>query len=114
MRLKFKMVPLFSSTAMAKKSGPEFQQVGDAIRQLLHQYHLKPKFDEANLISSWERLVGKPVAKRTKKIFIRNHVLFIELDSPSMKSDLSFHKLEIIKIVNAEFGPDMLKEIVIM
>ncbi len=99
---------------MAKHSGPEFQQVGDAIRQLLNQYHLKPKFDEANLIASWEKLVGKPIAKRTKKIYVRNRVLFIELDSPSMKSDLSFHKNEIVRIVNAEFGKDMLKEIVIM
>ena len=99
---------------MAKNSGPEFQQVGDAIRQLLHQYHLKPKFDEANLIASWEKLVGKPIAKRTKKIYVRNKVLFIELDSPSMKSDLSFHKNEIIRIVNTEFGSEMLKEIVIM
>jgi predicted nucleic acid-binding Zn ribbon protein len=99
---------------MAKNSGPEFQQVGDAIRQLLNAYHLKPKFDEANLIASWERIVGKPIAKRTKKIYIRNRVLFIELDSPSMKSDLSFHKNEIIRMINSEFGQDMLKEIVIM
>lgn len=99
---------------MAKNSGPEFQQVGDAIRQLLQQYHLKPKFDEANLIASWEKLVGKPIAKRTKKIYVRNKVLFIELDSPSMKSDLSFHKNEIIRIVNTEFGSEMLKEMVIM
>lgn len=99
---------------MAKNSGPEFQQIGDAIRQLLQQYHLKPKFDEANLIASWEKLVGKPIAKRTKKIYVRNRVLFIELDSPSMKSDLSFHKNEIMRIVNTEFGSEMLKEIVIM
>jgi predicted nucleic acid-binding Zn ribbon protein len=99
---------------MAKNKGPEFQQLGDAIRQLFDQYHLKPKFDEANLKASWERLVGKPVAKHTKKMYIRNRVLFIELDSPSMKSDLSFHKNEMIRIINAEFGQDMLKEIVIM
>ncbi len=88
--------------------------LGDAIKQLLNEYHLKPKFDEANLKASWERLVGKPVAKRTKKLYVRNRVLFIELDSPSMKSDLSFHKNEMIRIINSEFGQDMLKEIVII
>lgn len=99
---------------MAKNTRSEFQPIGDAIRQLLNEYHLKPKFDEATLKASWERLAGKPVARRTKKLYIRNRVLFIELDSPSMKSDLSFHKNEIIRMINTEFGRDMLKEIVIM
>jgi predicted nucleic acid-binding Zn ribbon protein len=88
--------------------------IGQAIQQLLNSYHIKAKFDEANLIGSWERMVGKPVAKRTKKVFIRNKVLFVELDSASMKSELSFHKKEIIDLFQKEFGKDILQEIVIM
>ncbi len=98
---------------MAKDQN-EFQHIGQAIRLLLKEYHLKPKFDEANVISSWERIAGKPVAKRTKRIYIRNKVLFIELDSPAMKSDLSFHKNHLLKMLEAEFGKDVLKEIVLM
>ena len=88
--------------------------IGQAIQQLLNSYHIKAKFDEANLIGSWERMVGKPVAKRTKKVFIRNKVLFVELDSPAMKNELSFHKKEIIDLFQKEFGKDILMEIVIM
>ena len=96
------------------KDPHDIQHIGQAIRQLLKEYHLKPKFDEANVIASWERIVGKPVAKRTKRIYIRNKVLFIELDSPAMKSDLSFHKNHLIKTLETEFGKDVLKEIVLM
>ena len=88
--------------------------IGHAIQQLLNSYHIKAKFDEANLIGSWERLVGKPIAKRTKKVFIRNKVMFVELDSPSMKSELSFHKKEILDLFQKEFGLDIIKELVIM
>ncbi len=88
--------------------------IGQAIQQLLNSYHIKAKFDEANLIGSWERMVGKPIAKRTKKVFIRNKVMFVELESPSMKNELSFHKKEIIELFQKEFGPDIIKEIVIM
>lgn len=88
--------------------------IGQAIQKLLNSYHIKAKFDEANLVGSWERMVGKPVAKRTKKVFIRNKVMFVELDSPSMKSELSFHKKEIIDLFQKEFGPDIINEIVIM
>jgi predicted nucleic acid-binding Zn ribbon protein len=96
------------------KDPHDIQHIGQAIRQLLKEYHLKPKFDEANVVSSWERIVGKPVAKRTKRIYIRNKVLFIELDSPAMKSDLSFHKNHLLKTIEAEFGNGVLKEIVLM
>ena len=92
----------------------DIQHVGEAIKSLLKQYHLKPKFDEANVVASWEKLVGKPVARHTKRIYIRNKVLFIELDSPSMKSDLSFHKNHLLKTLETEFGKDVLKEIVLM
>lgn len=96
------------------KDPHDIQHIGQAIRQLLKEYHLKPKFDEANVVASWERIVGKPVAKRTKRIYIRNKVLFIELDSPAMKSDLSFHKNHLLKTIESEFGNGVLKEIVLM
>ena len=76
------------------KSKNEIQPLGAAIRDLLNSYHLTSKFDEATLINSWERLVGKPIAKRTKKVFIKNKVLFVEFDSPSMKHDFVLHKTD--------------------
>ncbi len=92
----------------------EFQHIGDAIRQLLKEYHIKSKFDEANLIASWERLVGKPVAKRTRKVYVRNKVVFVELDSPSMKHDLNLHKNHILELFRKEFGDEAVAEVVIM
>ena len=92
----------------------ETQHIGQAIQQLLKEYHIKSKFDEANLIGSWERLVGKPVAKRTRKVFVRNKVVFVELDSPSMKHDLNLHKSHILEVFKKEFGNDTVGDIVIM
>jgi predicted nucleic acid-binding Zn ribbon protein len=102
-----------------RKSHPDFNQantvhIGDAIQELLKTYHIKSKFDEANLVQSWERLVGKPVAKRTKRVVVKNKVLFVELDSPSMKHDLNFHKSQILELFAREFGKGVIAEMVIM
>jgi predicted nucleic acid-binding Zn ribbon protein len=101
---------------MAKSSLDEgnTQHIGQAIQQLLNRYHIKAKFDEANLLNSWERLAGKPVSKRTKKLYIRGKVLFVELESPSMKNDMNLHKGQILEILQKEFGKDVVKEIIIM
>src|SRR5690349_25149900 len=97
-----------------RNSKHDIQTMGQAIRELLNSYHLTSKFDEANLISSWERLAGKPIAKRTRKIYIRNKVLFVELDSPSMKHDFSLHKNQVLEMFRKEFGAGVITEIVVM
>jgi predicted nucleic acid-binding Zn ribbon protein len=99
---------------MAQSKNSNTHHIGDAIREMLKSYRLTSKFDEATVVASWERLVGKPIAKRTKKVSVRNHVLFVELDSPAMKNDLNLHKSQIISVFEKEFGKGIVKEIVIM
>jgi len=99
---------------MKKERGNDFQPVGKAIRDLLNSYNLSTKFDEASLISSWEKIAGKPIAKRTRKIYIRNKVLFIEFDSPTMRHDFSLHKQQVLDMFKKEFGEGVITEIVAM
>ncbi len=96
------------------KKKDDIQTLGDAIRELLNSYHLSNKFDEANLISSWERLAGKPIARRTRKIFIKNKVMFVELDSPAMKHDFNLHKNHVLEMFRKEFGAGVINEIIVM
>ena len=97
-----------------KKGSGDAMHIRDAIQQLLKTYHIKPKFDEANLIASWEKLAGKVISKRTRRLFVRDKVLFIELDSPSLKHDLNLHKEQILGLFAKEFGNSIVEEIVVM
>jgi predicted nucleic acid-binding Zn ribbon protein len=97
-----------------RNSKHDIQTMGEAIRNLLNSYRLSTKFDEANLIASWERLAGKPIARRTKRIQIRNKVLFVELDSPSMKHDFSLHKGQVLEMFQKEFGAGVITDIIVM
>jgi predicted nucleic acid-binding Zn ribbon protein len=92
----------------------EFQSVGQAIRDMLNSYRITNKYDEANIIDSWERLVGKPIASRTRKVFIKNKVLFVEFDSPTMRHDFSLHKAAVLEVFRKEFGDGVITEIVAM
>ncbi len=99
---------------MAKNQDHNAIHISQAIQELLKSHRLKPKFDEANLVVSWERVVGKAIAKRTKKVYVRNKVLFVELQSPSMKHDLSYHKTQMLDLFRKEFGDDVVSEIIFM
>ncbi len=97
-----------------KKGKHEFQTVGEAIRTLLNSYRIESKFDEASLIASWERLVGGPIAKRTKKVYIKDKILFVEFKSPSMKNDFLLHKSKVLEVFQKEFGQQVVKDIIIL
>ena len=99
---------------MAKNSKKDIHSVGEGIRNMLNSYHIASRFDEANLINSWERIAGKPIAMRTKNIYIRNKVLFVQLDSPSMKHDFGMHKAQVLEMFRKEFGPGIIDDIVVM
>ena len=92
----------------------EFQSVGQAIRDMLNTYRLTNKYDEASIIESWEKLVGKPIASRTRKVYIKNRVLFVEFDSPTMRHDFSIHKTQVLEVFRKEFGDGVITEIIAM
>ncbi len=98
------------------KSGKkdEFQTVGQAIRDMMNAYRLTPKYDEAQIVAAWERLVGKPIARRTRRLSIKNNVLFVEFDSPTMRRDFSLHKEDVLNLFKKEFGGGVVTEIVAM
>lgn len=98
---------------MSGKSKDEYQTIGQAIRGLLNSYQLESKFDETNIIASWEKIVGKPIAKRTRKVFIKNKTLYVEFDSPAMKNDFHLHKAQVVALFQKEFGP-AINEIIVL
>ncbi|CAN5414579.1 hypothetical protein BH09BAC3_BH09BAC3_05360 [soil metagenome] len=99
---------------MKPKKNDNAIHISQAIQELLKSNNLKPKFDEANVVASWDRIVGPAISKRTKKVYVRNKVLFVELVSPSMKHDLSYHKTQMLDLFKKEFGDDVVSEIVLM
>ena len=86
--------------------------VGEAINDLLKNYQLTERFDEKKLINSWSELMGLTIAKRTGKIYIKNKVLFVEINSSPLKNELNMSKAKVRKILENEFGNGVINEII--
>lgn len=103
-----------------KKNNPLTQRksdtapLGDAIQDLLKVYKLQSKFDETRLINSWEKLMGKTIAARTSKIYIKDQKLFIKISSAPLKKELSISKEKILTIFNNEIGEGIINEIILL
>ena len=86
--------------------------IGDAIEELLHQYHLKPRFDEVRLVSSWPELMGKTINSKTGKIYVKNSVLFVEINSGPLRYELNMSKAKVMGILEKRFGKNVVNDII--
>jgi hypothetical protein len=94
------------------RSGNE-QTIKEVISSLLGEYKLQDKISEVNIVQSWEKLMGKLIAKNTNKIYIKDKKLFLYLESPALKQELIYSKSKIIDIINKETGTILINEVVI-
>lgn len=85
--------------------------LGDLISKLMKAYQLDGKLKEIDVTSKWEEMMGRAVALRTKKISIRNKILYLEIDSSVMREELQYGKTVIIERVNDFAGFEMIKDV---
>ncbi|MDH5598344.1 MAG: DUF721 domain-containing protein [Cyclobacteriaceae bacterium] len=85
------------------KRNKQPEGVGNAIDRLLESYQLKEKYAEIDLVDSWEEIVGKQVASKTKTIYLKDGKLFIEIISAPLKNELNYKKALIVEMVRKKF-----------
>jgi predicted nucleic acid-binding Zn ribbon protein len=90
------------------------QKLGNVIREMIEAYGMKSKLSEAKLIESWEEVVGKMIAKHTRDLYIKNKKLFIRLDSPALKNELTYSRTKLMESLNEAAGGEVIQEIVFL
>ena len=86
----------------------------EAIEQMMNVYKIKRRFDETGVIAAWPELVGKPVANRTKELFIRDKKLFLRVESSVIKNELMMIRSQIIDKINEEANGILVEEIIFL
>ncbi|MBI4649128.1 MAG: DUF721 domain-containing protein [Bacteroidia bacterium] len=90
----------------------QIQPIGEAILEYLKAMNINTKIKEINLVQSWDKVVGKTVAKATTDIFIKNKILYVHLKSSVIRNELSMLKEGIIKRINEIAGEELIKDII--
>ena len=80
------------------------QPLDDVLNQFLRQGGLEVPLLQKRLLDAWDSVAGKVVARYTQEKFIRNQTLFVKLQSPALRADLSMMQSELVKKLNAAVG----------
>lgn len=86
-------------------------EIGSLINKLMRSWGLEDRMKEMDIINAWPDLMGTGVAHRTDKLYIRNKILHIKLNSAVMRDELRFGKSVIIQRVNEFAGMEMVNDI---
>ena len=90
------------------------QTLKEAIQELLDAYKLKEGIQESQLIHSWDRIAGQYVAKNPESLSIRNKTLYVRLNSPALKNELSFARSSLVESLNKAVGQEVITGIVFL
>lgn len=103
----------YEQQKFTRMNDPNQSSLKDAIESFLNDYGLKDRYLQNMIMSNWEEIMGKMVAKHTTDIYIKGHKLFLYIDSSPLKHELTQGKDLIVKRVNEKAGEVLISEVVI-
>ena len=86
--------------------------IAEAMQDFIREMNLGDKLKEVGVVESWESLVGKAIASRTSKVYIKDGILFVHLKSSIVKNELLMIREALREKLNEKAGGEIVKEIV--
>lgn len=87
--------------------------LAEAINDYIKEMNLGGKLSEVAVINSWEEIVGKAISSRTTKIFIKDSILYVHLNSSVVRNELLMHRESLKEQLNKKAGSEVIKDIVL-
>ncbi len=95
---------------MAKRTTNN-QSLREVIEEMIAAYRIGDKLNQTRVISLWDGVVGKMIARDTTHLYIKNRTLFVKLNSPALREELSYAKTRLIKSLNKTAGANVIDDI---
>lgn len=86
-------------------------RLGGMLRSTLQDLGIQERILEQQAIAKWKGVVGPQIAASTTPESVREGILFVCCKSSMWSSELSLHKDDIVKRLNAAVGKPIVKDI---
>ena len=85
----------------------------EAIQAWVKKEHHIDTYDAHRLRCRWPHIAGKSVARRTQKIFVRDQVLYVYVNSGVLRHGLQSSQQPLIARINQAIGRPFIKRMVL-
>jgi hypothetical protein len=87
--------------------------LAEAVNDYIREMNIGGKLSEVTIINSWEEIVGKAISSRTSKIYIKDHILYVHLNSSVVRNELLMLREALKEKLNGKAGSEVIKDIVL-
>ena len=91
----------------------DVKPLGELVKEFVELHRGSDYLDEMKAIALWPKVVGAFIASHTIDLSIKNHVLFVRVDSDALRNELNYSKSLLMKNLNEMVGKDVITEIVL-
>ena len=89
------------------------QPIKDILKEYLKEKKLNQGLLENRAIQYWEKVLGPSVARSTRRIYMYQGTLYVELNSSVLRNELLMWKDRIIINLNQAIGDEVVMDLVL-
>lgn len=86
--------------------------ISEVIQELLKKNNMKSRLDETTITQKWEEVVGKTMAKYTRKVYVNKGILYVEVTSSVARNELVMNRSLLIERLNQTTGSETITDII--
>lgn len=96
---------------MKKSRRTNEQSLAEAIDAFLEKSNLKNRQEELHVVDQWAEVMGAVIAKHTVSVDLRRKILYVKLDSASLRHELSLNREKIVRMMNEQAAADVVNNL---
>lgn len=87
------------------------RSIGELLPEFLRNEGLETPLQQKRLIDSWDAVVGAPIAAYCGEKFIKNQTLYVKLQNPALRADLTMNRSILVHRLNEQVGAQVIADI---
>ncbi|MBL7814273.1 MAG: DUF721 domain-containing protein [Saprospiraceae bacterium] len=89
------------------------EPLADVLQQMVRAFKLGDNLNKTKIENLWEEKMGRTIATYTRELRVRDKILYVRIESASLRSELHMGREKIRQMLNNEIGEEFLKEVII-
>ncbi|MEH0158128.1 DUF721 domain-containing protein [Limibacter armeniacum] len=85
--------------------------VKDVMNDIVKSFKMEARYNNAVIMSSWEKIMGRTIASRTEKVFVKKKILYIKINSAPLKNELTMSRNKIVEMINKYLGNEAVTDV---
>lgn len=89
----------------------DVKSLSDLLQTVLRKEGFETPLLQRRLIASWDAVVGPMISRYTSDKFIKNQTLFVKINNPALRQDLSMMRQKLVQRLNSQVGSFIISDI---